>query len=55
MGEITEREDHVTKVYCECGNTEYEVKDNRSKEVMILVCNECGRQQEWELQHYEED
>lgn len=55
MIDVTEAEDRVTKVYCECGSTEYEVKDNRSKEVMLLVCTTCGSRQEWKLSGYEED
>jgi hypothetical protein len=48
----TEPSDHTTKVYCDCGSTEYDVVDNRTKEVMILQCTDCGDKQEWRLNGY---
>jgi hypothetical protein len=46
------RKDIVQPIFCSCGSKEYRVKDNRSKELMLLVCNECGNKQEWKLRGY---
>jgi len=48
------RKDIVQPIFCSCGSKEYRVKDNRSKELMLLVCNECRNKQEWKLRGHTE-